>query len=103
MPQSSLAGLSVDVNDNTAACVMASVSKKAAPECANAVPFYKDGGLMLKGNATLTFGTTGMLLSKGTLFSEKYSLYLEILDSKVSTALIEPAQNSTIEIIVGVK
>ena len=59
-----------------------------------------DPNLTLKGNASIAITSSDLSLSKGSIYSQKYGLHMDFVDSKPLSVEIEAGDNIESDLLV---
>jgi hypothetical protein len=88
----SVDGITVEVNSRSAVCLASGFMGSAPADCRGSVPFMDDPNLTLKGNSSIAITGSDLSLSKGSIYSQKYGLHLDFVDSKPLSVEIEAGE-----------
>ncbi len=96
----SINNITVEVNDKSAGCLASGFLGSMPEDCRGSIPFGDDSSMTLGKDSSIAISGTGFTLAEGSIFSQKYDLYLNFEDSQPLNVEIEPGETSEIEIKV---
>lgn len=93
-------GILVEVNSRSAACLASGFMGSAPADCQGSIPFMDDPNLTLKGNASIAITSSDLSLDKGSIYSQKYGLHMDFVDSQPLSVEIEAGDTIESDLLV---